>query len=156
MKFEIKVCCVLIMVSRWIYPKLIVMMKCWQPKKKKRKKNNNPRFVFIFLQTMRPRRDYMVRGILDGCDILLSCLKLTAYADFSWLGRFHFGCTSGRNWRYIWNIVSGKGITSTSSPVANQRWVFCTTWHKWTNQHVNLFLLLPYSLSDLLRCRTSH
>lgn len=54
---------------------------------------NNPRFVFIFLQTMRPRRDYMVRDIFDGWGNLLSYLKLTELPGFSWLGTFHFGCT---------------------------------------------------------------
>ena len=44
-------------------------------KKKKKKKNNNnsnPRFVFIFLQTMRSMRDYMVTDIFDGWGILMS------------------------------------------------------------------------------------
>ena len=63
--------------------------------------NSNPRFVFIFLQTMRFMRDYMVTDIFDGWGILLSCLKLTALSGFSWLEKFHFGCTSGCNWRYI-------------------------------------------------------
>ena len=63
--------------------------------------NNNPRFVFIFLQTMRSMRDYMVTDIFDGWGILLPCLKLTVLSCFSWLETFHFGCTSGCNWRYI-------------------------------------------------------
>ena len=42
--------------------------------------NSNPRFVFIFLQTMRSMRDYMVTDIFDGWGILLPAVLLKTYS----------------------------------------------------------------------------